>query len=259
VAIAVVSLALAITPGPIANARFVDNPLGWTAASDQIATLTYVGFGLLSAAVVLSAASMVVRFRRSHGVEREQLKWFASAAVFAALVLAGPGTLFNATATGSPAESSGKASELLTIVAILGMPLAAGVAILRYRLYEIDRIVSRTISYAVVLGILGVLFVAVIVGLQAVLASVTSGQTVPVAASTLAVFALFQPLLRRVRRAVDRRFDRARYDAELTAAAFSERLRDEVDLGTVTADLSRTARAALSPAALGIWIRGGDE
>jgi DNA integrity scanning protein DisA with diadenylate cyclase activity len=134
-------------------------------------------------------------------------------------------------------------------------PIAVGVAILRYRLYEIDRIISRTISYALVTGLLAATFAILIVGLQAVLTPFTGGQTVAVAASTLAVFALFQPVLRRVRRAVDRRFDRARYDGERTAAAFSERLRDQVDMETVTTDLRATVAGAIAPTDLGVWIR----
>ena len=253
--IIVTSLALALTPGPIMNASYVDNPLGWQDAAAQILRLAQVGFVVLIAAILLSALSMVVRFRRAVGVERAQLKWLMSAAIFAGIVMAGPGTMANAAMTGTMLTNATKAGELLTILAILSIPLAAGVAILRYHLYEIDRIVSRTIAYAAVTGILTVVFVTVIIGLQAVLAAVTSGPAVSVAVSTLVVLAIFQPVLRRVRDTVDRRFDRARYDAERTVGAFSERLRQEVDLGTVMTDLSDTTRTALAPAALGVWLR----
>ncbi len=141
------------------------------------------------------------------------------------------------------------------VVAYPMIPIAIGVAVLRYRLFEIDRLVSRTISYAAVTGLLGSLFVILILGLQELLEPFTQRQSVAVAASTLAVAALFQPVLRRVRRAVDHRFDRARYDGEQTATAFSERLRAETDLATVTADLSATARAALAPTSLDVWLR----
>ncbi len=136
------------------------------------------------------------------------------------------------------------------------MPVAIGIAILRYHLYDLDRVVSRTVAYSLVIALLGVVFVAVVFGLQALLAPVTSGQTIPVAASTLLVLTLFQPIYRRVRRAVDRRFDRARYDADRTAEAFAGRLRDETNLAAVTSDLTRTTTASLSPATLGIWLRG---
>jgi hypothetical protein len=134
------------------------------------------------------------------------------------------------------------------------MPLAIGVAILRYRLYDIDRIVSRTLSWALISAVLLAVFGAVVVGLQAALTDVTQGETLAVAASTLVAFALFQPLRRRVQGAVDRRFDRARYDAERTAAAFAERLRDEVDLATLTGELQATVAAAVRPREAAVWL-----
>ncbi|MEO8571130.1 MAG: hypothetical protein ABI553_05455 [Chloroflexota bacterium] len=199
----------------------------------------FIAFGLAVLAVS-------VRFRRSVGVERAQLKWLVASVT----VMAGAFPVSFGTDLG-PADLI----DLLSVLAGSLIPIAIGVAVLRYRLYEIDRIISRSIAYAVVTGILAAVFGAVILLLQAVFATLTQGQTIAVAASTLAVFALFQPLLRRVRRAVDRRFDRARYDAERTGAAFSERLRDEVDMATVTADLARTTETALAPSILWIWLR----
>ena len=128
-------------------------------------------------------------------------------------------------------------------------------AILRYRLYEIDRLIARTVSWAVVTGVLVAVFAGAIVALQAVLVDVTQGQTVAVAASTLVAFALFQPLRRRVQSAVDRRFDRARYDARADGHGFSERLRDEVDLAGLSGDLDATIRDAIAPRSIGIWLR----
>jgi hypothetical protein len=253
--IVLTALALAFIPGPITNAPYLDNPLGLTGARDAMFRLSALGFVVLAVAIALAAASMVMRFRRAVGVEREQLKWFASAGMFAGIVLIGPGTLFNVGTGAVPGTSGSKASEILTIVALTSIPVAAGVAILRYRLYDIDRIVSRTIAYAAVTGILVAVFTAVVIAFQALLDPVTSGQTIAVAGSTLVVLAIFQPVLRRVRTAVDRRFYRARYDAERTAAAFSERLRQEVDLGAVTTDLADTTRVALAPQALDVWIR----
>ena len=123
-------------------------------------------------------------------------------------------------------------------------PIASGTAVLGYRLFEIDRIISRTIGWAMVSGILVAAFAATVVGLQALLAGFTQGQTLAIAASTLVAFALFQPLRRRVQTAVDRRFDRARYDAQRTVDAFAQRLRDETNMEKVTSDLSRTAERA---------------
>ena len=128
---------------------------------------------------------------------------------------------------------------------------------LHYRLYELDRLVSRTIAYAVVTGLLLATYAGLILVLEGPLGTAAGGETLPVALSTLAVAALFTPVRRRVQRVVDRRFDRARYDAEGTAAAFSERLRDEVDLATVTADLDATVRTAIAPATMLVWLREG--
>ena len=198
----------------------------------------------------LLTASMVTRYRMADAVERHQLKWFV---VSMCMSVAGIGFAGSAAIlSGDPPGEAG-----LAVFGFAGalVPVAIGFAILRYRLYEIDRIISRTIAYTVVTGVLATTFGGTILLLQAILSTFTQGQTIAVAASTLAVYALFQPVLRRVRRAVDRRFDRARYDAERTAAAFSERLRDEVDMERVTSDLTMTTGVALGPASIGIWIR----
>ncbi len=246
-AILVASAFLSILPGPIDSAEFLDNPLGLT-IGDLAGPLGGVGFGALVLAVVLSAAAMVVRFRRSRLIEREQLKWFASAAVVAGLVFAGLGAV----------DSTNKAFQIVTIVGLLGLPISAGIAILRYRLYDIDRLISRTITYAMVSGLLLGAYGLLIVVLQGPLAGVTGSDTIPVALSTLVIATLFQPVLRRVRRAVDRQFDRRRYDADRTAAAFSLRMRDEVDINRVTADLRLTTVTALAPMRIAVWVRVGD-
>jgi hypothetical protein len=143
------------------------------------------------------------------------------------------------------------------------VPVVTAIAILRYRLYEIDRIISRTISYAAITGVLAALFIGMTLLVGGFLTSVaqgavpsSQGRTIAVAASTLIVFALFQPVRRRIQRAVDRRFDRARYDGQRLADAFAGRLRDEVDITTVKADLDATVRAAVRPTTLGLWVRG---
>ena len=154
----------------------------------------------------------------------------------------------------SSAQPPNGPAYILAVMTYSSVPAAIAVAVLRYRLYEIDRIISRTVSWAFVTGILVVTFVALVVGLQAALDGITQGQTLAVAASTLVAFALFQPVRRRVQRAVDRRFDRARYDAEHTAAMFAERLRDEIDLETLTAELRATAAAAVRPREATVWL-----
>ena len=138
---------------------------------------------------------------------------------------------------------------------ILALPIAIGIAVTRYRLYEIDRLISRTIGWALVTGVLVVVFAGMVVGLQAILDRVTQGETLAVAASTLVAFALFQPVRRRVQALVDRRFDRARYDGDRTAAAFAERLREQVDLAGLEADIAGVVEGALRPTSVGVWIR----
>ena len=209
-----------------------------------------LGTILILFVALASFAGMVVRYRRGGPTERQQLRWYTYAAVpeMAFMVFAG-----------FAASGSVTVPPLLMLVAAFViaplLPAAAAVAILRYRLYDLDRLVSRTIAYAVMTGVLILVYLAISLSLTAVFSSLTHGNSVIVAASTLAVAALFTPLRRRVQRVVDRRFDRARYDAERTAAAFSERLRNEVDLAAVADDLNSTVRAAISPMSVGVWLR----
>lgn len=221
-----------------------DLQIWWTRAFSDL-QLTIV-VGLLAIGVI----RMVLRYRRAVGVEGLQLRWLVAAVVF---VLAGLVLGLSATAILGP--EIGGAAWIPVIVAYPTIPLAVGVAVMRYRLLEIDRIISRTVSYAVVSVILGAVFVGVILSLQTLLSGITGNQGIPVAISTLAVFALFQPVLHRVRRAVDRRFDRARYDSERTAGAFAERLRWETDMDRVTGDLRATVDGAIAPASLDVWLR----
>ena len=197
------------------------------------------------------AAAIWVRFRRGDATQRQQLKWLLAVAALAAV--------FFPVAFIVPVKEIGDAFWILGSLTLVALPIAIAVAILRYRLFEIDRIVSRTLSYAFVSGLLGAVFVAVILVLQNVFAGLLYRGGIPVAISTLGVFALFQPVLRRVRRAVDRRFDRARFDGERTASEFAERLRWETDMTRVTGDLTGTVRGAVAPTSLTIWLRGASD
>ena len=190
------------------------------------------GLAAIGAFVLLGLAvgAVVVRYRRSRGVERAQQKWLVASLGLMAIVF----PLSFATDLG-PAD----AIDLLSVLAGAILPVAIGIAVLRYHVFEIDRVVSRGIAYGLLTAVLVATYAAVILLLQGPLGSFLGGDTVSVALSTLVVAALFQPLRGRLQRCVDRRFDRARFDADLTSAAFSERLRDEVDIATVTADLAR--------------------
>ena len=258
-AIAVGSVSELVRPGPI-MATVAENPFGASGFSGAEAFWS-IGQGLVlasvPAALLLALAAVIVRFRRSSRVERAQLKWFIAAIVavgtFLTLGFLDGGYL------GLAAGTSPTFLDLLAYASLSLPPIAVGIAILRYRLYEIDRIISRTISYGVVTAVLVAVFAAVVVGLQTILTPFTQGDTLPVAASTLVVFALFQPLRRRVQSAIDRRFDRARYDGERTAAAFAVQLRDEVDLNSIIQDLRAVVGSSLQPGSASVWIRSRNE
>jgi hypothetical protein len=244
------SLAQAFRPGLISDTN-VENPFGIAALVPLLDAITAPIFGLLAVPLFVGPiASVVIRFRRGTPTERAQLKWLiaaATAAVFAWSVVA------VGEATGSAVvRTAGWYGGLLAFV---GLPLAIGIAVLRYRLYEIDRIISRTIAWAMVTGVLVLVFFGVVVALQAALIGLTQGDTLAVAASTLVVASLFQPLRRRVQGVVDRRFDRATYDAQRTVATFAERLRDEVALDAVVADLEQTVADSIRPVTFALWLR----
>jgi hypothetical protein len=238
----------AFLPGGLESIDDIENPVGIAAVS-AVDPILRVGEPLmLFVCFPLSVLSIVLRFRRGSPPERAQLKWFASSAVFAVVFLA---ISFVAP---PPIED---VAWLLGVLGVGLVPVSIAVALLRYRLYEIDRIISRTIAWTVVSAILVGGFALGIVALQAVLAGVTQGQTLAVAASTLAVFGAAQPLLRWVQARVDHGFNRDHYDAQRTVDAFGERLRDEVAMDAVARDLQATIELAVRPATQGLWLREG--
>jgi hypothetical protein len=197
----------------------------------------------LALSMVLSLAGQVVSYRRSSGERRQQLKWLMGG--FAA-GLAGLGL---GIALGNMTGFWGVVSPV-AILAVFAIPVSMGVAILKYRLYDIDRVLSRTLAYTIVTGLLIGVYAGLVLLAQQVL---RFSSPVAVAASTLAAAALFNPVRRRVQHAVDRRFNRARYDADQTVAAFAARLQDAVDLDAVRDDLAGVVQAALEPAHLALW------
>jgi hypothetical protein len=232
----------------------IANPLDATGGiSDVVTPVATVVIGPLAVVVALLAvASLVVRYRRSVGVERAQLKWFAAVVGFSMpLFLLGTG-LFG---TSGVAGIVSNAASAAAFVGFALLPVAIGVAILRYRLYEIDRLISRSIGWAIVSAVLGGLFIGLILALQDVLSPVTGSNELAVAGSTLLVFSLFQPIRRRIQRLVDRRFNRARVDAERTVTAFAGRLRDEVDLEQLGAEVTATVGQAVEPSSVVLWLR----
>ncbi len=218
-------------------------------AGDVLSTQRFPGWLVVLVLIPITllwlafAVHQVLSWRRAGGQRRQQLKWLASGVVVAVGVGAVASSLV-----------PGLAGPVLS-VAIIALPAGIGVGILRYRLYDIDRIISRTLAYALVTGILvGVYAGLVLLATQ----GLRFRGTVAVAAATLAAAALFNPLRRRVQRAVDRRFNRARYDADRTVAAFAARLKDAVDLDSIRDDLAGTVRQALEPAHISVWVSHGD-
>jgi hypothetical protein len=235
-------------PPDVRNPLLLSGPLG-----DLLAGLGNASHVVVIASVFLALASLVVRYRRAAGVERQQLKWFA-----VVIAIGGPATVIALLTSNITTGIGAAVSSLAFITAVVGLallPIAIGIAILRYRLYEIDRLISRTISYGVLTAIVAGLFVGFILVFQAVLAPVTGSNELAVAGSTLLAAALFQPIRRRVQRLVDRRFNRTRYDAERTVAAFAERLRDEVDLEQLRAEILATVAATVEPSSVSLWLR----
>jgi hypothetical protein len=224
----------------------IRNPFGVAALAEPPLDALIPAAGLIVlVALVVAAGSLVGRFRRARGVERQQLRWLAWGATLAAvalvvaiveLALDGDTVLFQA-AIG---------------VCLALLPLATGAAILRYRLYDLDRIISRTLAYGLLTLLLGGGYAAVVLGLGQMLGRESS---LVVAAATLAVAAVFQPARRRIQRAVDRRFNRGRYDAARTIAAFSTRLRDQVDLDTLTSELLTVVDQTMQPSQTSLWLR----
>jgi hypothetical protein len=222
----------------------VENPLAVPVPTGLLLAVAAVAALIVLASLVAAAGSLVVRFRRARGVERQQLRWLALAAALAA------GLLLVAVAAGAMGRDGVVLATIGTCVALL--PLATGAAILRYRLYDLDRIISRTLAYGLLTLLLGLAYAGVVLGLGRLL---PQGSSLAVAAATLAVAALFQPARRRIQQTVDRRFNRRRYDAARTIEQFSSRLHQQIDLGTLTAELLAVADRTVEPKMASIWLR----
>ena len=240
--LAALSLGYAFEPGRMDDFPRVENPLGLSGGLGQATTvLLAAGHVLLLLAAFVSAAAVVARFRRSRGVERQQLKWMAAAATLFVIAF-GVNSVLD--------QALGVASGFMLLPFLLALPAAATVAILRYRLYDLGRIVNRTLVYAALTATLG----ATYLGLVLLLGLTVGESDVAIAISTLAVAALFRPARARIQEVVDRRFYRRRYDAARTLDAFSTRLRDEVDLEAVGAELRAAVRDTVQPAHLTLWF-----
>jgi hypothetical protein len=227
----------------------IRNPLGIEGLTGAYKALLYAGAPLLFGAAVLS---LFVRLRRAEGLERQQLKWFAYAAAMFALGIV---LIVIPLAIDTPSWFVRAATAVFTAAGTT-VPVAIGIAILRYRLYDIDRIINRTLVYGSLTALLAVVYLGGVISSQYAFRTLTGqGSQLAIVASTLAIAALFNPLRKRIQAFVDRRFYRSRYDAARTLEAFSARLRDETDLEALNDDLVGVVAETMQPAHASLWLR----
>jgi hypothetical protein len=235
----------AFSAGPLEDHPYLNNPYP---LGDQFEVFRAIGWPLFMLPVVAGASSLIVRSRRARGDERLQLKWmmFAGMLMAAYLVLWGiSGGVFG----------SDDIAESLQGVALLSVPAGAGIAILKYRLYDIDVVVNRALVYGALTAILVGIYVGIVFGFQALLEPFTAESDLAVAGSTLAVAALFRPIRSRVQGFIDRRFYRRKFDAQRTVEEFNSHLRDEVELAAISIKLVDVARETMQPSHVSVWLR----
>jgi hypothetical protein len=248
VGIAGVAVTEWLAPGPLEDYPTIENPYGVEIELlDAVNSLTFL---MLLGAILGSGTSLVLRFRRARGEQRQQMKWIVLAAAQAAVTIPAMLALHGVLADGVP--------DAVIILSVLALPVATVVAIVRYRLYDIDVVINRALVYGSLTTTLAGFYVGSVLLLQLALESLTQGSGLAVAASTLAVAALFRPVRIRIQSIVDRRFFRSRYDATQTIAAFGTTLRDEVDLSALTADLQAVVAETMRPAHVSLWLRTQD-
>jgi hypothetical protein len=248
------ALALALDPGPLYNFEAIDNPVGIDgAAAGALEALAAVTSTLDSLLFLAAGVSLVLRFRRAQAVERLQIKWLAAAGAFA-MTMALVFTVLDAVT-----ETERGTGEVVTsgvaLLAIGVIPVGAGMAMLRHRLYEVDVVINRTLVYGALTATLLAAYLGLVLLLQLALSPLTEASDLAVAGSTLAVAALFRPLRARIQGLVDRRFYRSKYDVARTLESFGARLRDEIELDSLNAELCAVVADTMQPAHVSLWLR----
>jgi hypothetical protein len=264
VVIASESVVTFLTPGPLEGLEGARNPFGLE-GYPWLDVLGWTVLPLLPICMLASATSLVLRFRRSGGEVRQQIKWIAFAAAFMGslyLLMIGASLISVLIAKpGTPSDPGtqtlwGALLEDVVILSFTAIPVAIGFAILRYRLYDIDVVINRTLVYASLTATLALLYVSSVVSLQYIFRSLTGGGSqLAIVASTLVIAALFNPLRRRIQNLIDRRLYRSKYDAQKTLSAFSKTLREETDLETLKAELLSVIRETMHPEHVSLWLR----
>jgi hypothetical protein len=246
-AAAILLVGLAVASGPLdPQYQLLGGPFDYRGQGGVLLVVNQLALAFTTLAVVVGAASLVVRFRRATGVERQQLRWVAWAAALAVL---GAVVALGGVAVGATAVVTWTISACFAV-----LPVAIGAAILRYRLYDLDRIISRTLAYGLLTLLLGGGYAVVVLGLGQLLGRDSS---LVVAAATLAVAAAFQPARRRVQQVVDRRFNRRRHDAAQVIEGFAVHLRDQVDLDALHTELLAVVDQTMQPTQASLWLRQG--
>jgi hypothetical protein len=250
-----VALAITFQPRSLAEDGFpgVSNPLAVSALQPLLRAFRSLLYAI-PACFAASTAGLVVRFRRSRGIHRLQIKWLAAAGAAVATVFAVALVASGGQGWGEPTAGGWTLAIQDTALASFALiPASIGIAILRYRLYDIDRLLKRTLTYTLLTALLVAVYILIVVGIGT--ATGRSDNPLIIAGATLAVAALFQPGRRRIQAVIDRRLYRSRYDAERVLGTFASRLRDELDLDTLSGELSAAAASAVQPSAVGVWIR----
>jgi hypothetical protein len=250
---ALFAVAIAFDPGPLYTAEEFSNPVGIEGAGDALEALREVASVALPGFLILAGISLILRYRRAAVREREQIKWFAAGGALAVLLVAAFSTLELTMETNrGPGEV---VTSVLALLSLSVIPIAAGIAILRSRLYDVDVVINRTLVYGALTATLVGAYVGIVLLLQLALSPLTDESDLAIAGSTLAVAALVRPLRGRIQALVDRRFYRRRYNAARTLEGFGARVRDQVELDSLGAELRTVVAETMQPAHVSLWLR----